>query len=185
MEKCLKARKNCIASVIVHPRHIIAAKDMLRGSTVAVGSVIGISNVSASTDIKTETARKCVENGATELDFILDNRAMQSGGLDSVRKELETMMGIAKGKAHVRAVFEPQMFTDAEKEDILIMLKSSGVEYVKLHNAKTQDILCAKQILGSNTKLIINRNIKSVQCAEALLDSAVARIEVSDAFDIL
>ena len=190
-EACTLARKHIIAAVNVAPYYVSEAAEILRGSTVAVGSAVGIPNAAMSAAAKIADVHYCIESGATEIDVALNNLAIKSGELKEARRELEEILMVAQGKAIVKAAFEHSLFSTQEKEEVLRMLRSCGVEYVKIQNAlgglsaREEDILFAKNILGRNVKIKIDGGVKTAQRVRELLNAGADRIGTSATFKIL
>ena len=121
-------------------------------------------------------------NGATEIDVALNLLAIKSGRLDVAQRELEELVRMAAGKAKIKAVFEHSAYTPAEKRAVLTMLRSSGVDYVKIqnmlsgHGARVEDVTLAHEILGRNVGIKIAGGIKTLQQAEALLAAGASRL---------
>lgn len=190
-EACTLARKHIIAAVNVAPYYVSEAAEILRGSTVAVGSAVGIPNAAMSAAAKIADVHYCIESGATEIDVALNNLAIKSGELKEARRELEEILMVAQGKAIIKAAFEHSLFSAQEKEEVLRMLRSCGVEYVKIQNAlgglsaREEDILFAKNILGRNVKIKIDGGVKTAQHARELLNAGADRIGTSATFKIL
>lgn len=78
--------------------------------------------------------RECMANGATEVDVALNVLAIKSGRLDVAQRELDELVRCAVGKVQLKAVFEHALYTPEEKRAVLQMLRSSGVNYVKIQN---------------------------------------------------
>lgn len=191
VEKCIEARRLCIAAVTVAPYYVSEAAEALRGSTVAVGAAVGIPNAAMSRAGKVADVRDCIAGGATEIDVALNNLAIKSGKLHVARHELEAILDAAQRKAVIRAAFEHCLFTPQEKEDVLRMLKASGVEYVKIQNvlsgrpARDEDVTFARQILGNSVKIKIDGGVKTAQRVRELVHAGASRIGTSATFEIL
>ena len=124
--------------------------------------------------------RECMANGATEVDVALNVLAIKSGRLDVAQRELDELVRCAVGK--VQAVFEHALYTPEEKRAVLQMLRSSGVNYVKIqnmlsgHGARVEDVRFASEILGRNVGIKIDGGIKTLAQAEELLAAGATRL---------
>lgn len=180
--ECETARKYSVAAVCVAPYYVPAAREILTGSPVAVGSAVGFPHGCMSQAAKLAEVRECIENGAVELDVALNNLAVKSGRFDEAQREMEQIVRAALGKAKIKAVFEHSLFTDEEKRKVLTMLSSTGVEYVKIqnmlsgHGARAEDVQLAREYLGRNVKIKIDGGIKTLAQAEALLAAGASRL---------
>ena len=88
----------------------------------------------------------------------------------------------AVGKVQLKAVFEHALYTPEEKRAVLQMLRSSGVNYVKIqnmlsgHGARVEDVRFASEILGRNVGIKIDGGIKTLAQAEELLAAGATRL---------
>ena len=172
--ECAVARKYSVAAVCVAPYYVPAAREILLGSPVAVGTAIGFPHGCMSQAAKLAELRECMANGATEVDVALNVLAIKSGRLDVAQRELDELVRCAVGKVQLKAVFEHALYTPEEKRAVLQMLRSSGVNYVKIqnmlsgHGARVEDVRFASEILGRNVGIKIDGGIKkevSVGCS--------------------
>ena len=121
-------------------------------------------------------------NGATEVDVALNVLAIKSGRLDVAQCELDELVRCAVGKVQLKAVFEHALYTPEEKRAVLQMLRSSGVNYVKIqnmlsgHGARVEDVRFASEILGRNVGIKIDGGIKTLAQAEELLAAGATRL---------
>ena len=82
--ECAVARKYSVAAVCVAPYYVPAAREILLGSPVAVGTAIGFPHGCMSQAAKLAELRECMANGATEVDVALNVLAIKSGQVDDV-----------------------------------------------------------------------------------------------------
>ena len=164
--ECAVARKYSVAAVCVAPYYVPAAREILLGSPAA----------------KLAELRECMANGATEVDVALNVLAIKSGRLDVAQRELDELVRCAVGKVQLKAVFEHALYTPEEKRAVLQMLRSSGVNYVKIqnmlsgHGARVEDVRFASEILGRNVGIKIDGGIKTLAQAEELLAAGATRL---------
>lgn len=181
-QECEVARKYSVAAVCVAPYYVSAAREILLGSPVAVGTAVGFPHGCMSQAAKLAEIKECILNGATEIDVALNALAIKSGRLDEAEREMVEIVRFAMGKAKIKAVFEHSLYTDVEKRKVLTMLRSTGVEYVKIqnmlsgHGARVEDVELAHECLGRNVKIKIDGGIKTLAQAEQLLAAGADRL---------
>ena len=179
---CQLARKYAIAAVCVAPYYVPLARALLLGSPVKVGTAIGFPHGCMSQRAKLAELRECVENGAEEVDVALNVLAIKSGKRMLAQQELEELLLAAQGRITVKAVFEHGIFTPDEKAQVLSMLRSAGVEYIKIqnmlsgHGARVEDVQLAREILGRSIGIKIDGGIKTLEQARALLGAGATRL---------
>ena len=96
-----------VVSVCVRPADVKLAAEILKDSPVKVSTVIGFPHGSTTTHVKLEEAKEAIENGAVELDVVLQFGKLKSGQYDYVKNDLETVIKYAHGKnVKVKVIFE-------------------------------------------------------------------------------
>jgi deoxyribose-phosphate aldolase len=130
---CTLAAKLGVASVCIKPYAVALAADVLRGSDVAVGTVIGFPHGSNATEIKRmETARACAD-GAREIDMVINIGKAMSGDWRYVEEDIRAVCHEAHTHgALVKVIFENDFFaSDATKIQLCKISESAGADFVK------------------------------------------------------
>src|SRR4030088_850646 len=91
---CRLAARYEVASVCVRPRDVERAHDLLSGTHVAVGPVIGFPHGSGHTETKVFESRLALQNGARELDMVIDIGALISGDELYVQKQIAEIVEV-------------------------------------------------------------------------------------------
>src|SRR5256885_16640470 len=91
---CKLAARYEVASVCVRPRDVERARDLLAGSSVAVGTVIGFPHGSSRTETKVFESRLALQNGARELDMVIDIGALISGNDRYVQEQIPAVVEV-------------------------------------------------------------------------------------------
>jgi deoxyribose-phosphate aldolase len=113
---CLLARKYEVASVCIKPYAVRLAVDLLRGSRVAVGTVIGFPHGGHTTGIKRAEAEQVMADGATELDMVVNIGKVLSGDWRYVEHDIAAVVDAAHArKAIVKVIFENCFLKDEHK----------------------------------------------------------------------
>jgi deoxyribose-phosphate aldolase len=132
-EGCRVAKKYKVASVCIKPYAVKMAADLLKGSGVAVGAVVGFPHGGSSTATKRfETERAC-RDGATEIDMVINVGKALSGDWDYVAKDIRTVVREAhRRKAIVKVIFENDFLpSDAIKKKLCRIAEKAGADFVK------------------------------------------------------
>ena len=93
---CAEARKYEFAMVAINPAEVETCVKLLEGSPVRVGAAIGFPLGQTTTECKAFETRDAIAKGATEIDTVINVRALQKGRLDIVKKEIEEMVAICR-----------------------------------------------------------------------------------------
>ena len=111
---CELAKRYHVASVCVKPCHVRLAAELLRGSDVAVGTVVGFPHGSQTTAVKVYEAQEALANGAAELDMVINIGELRSGHADFVRQEVQAVVDVARRSARpvlVKVILENAYLT--------------------------------------------------------------------------
>ena len=129
---CRLAATYDVASVCVRPVDVRRAAAILTGADVKVGTVIGFPHGSSTTGTKVFEARRALEDGATELDMVIDIGALKSGRDEDVRRDIEGVVAVAhEAGAIVKVILENAYLTDDEKVRGSRLIEAAGAEFVK------------------------------------------------------
>ena len=129
---CRLAAEYDVASVCVRPVDVRRARAILEGTDVAVGTVVGFPHGSTTTATKAFEARLALDDGATELDMVIDIGALKSGRDDDVRRDIEAVVAVAHAAgAIVKVILENAYLTDDEKVRGSRLTEAAGAEFVK------------------------------------------------------
>gem|GEM_PF-42731 len=182
---CREARDYRFATVCVSPWFVPMAAELLRGSGVKVCTVAGFPHGAASTKAKVAEVREAIENGAEEIDVVMNLVALKSGDLDAVKNDLETVIGVARGKARIKAIVEMSLLTEDEKVKACTIAKMAGADFIKVSNAlgsgkaSIDEIKLVRKIVGPNMGIKVDGGIKDYNAAMTMINAGATRIGAS------
>jgi len=133
VRECKVALMHHVASVCVKPYAVKQAAELLRGSDVEVGCVIGFPHGNSSTEVKVvETERAC-NDGATEIDMVINIGKALGGDWAYVEQEIKAVTDVChKNKAIVKVIFETDYITKIEdKIKLCEICTQLGADFVK------------------------------------------------------
>src|SRR5690349_14095021 len=129
---CRLAAEYHVASVCVRPADVVRARSILEGTDVAVGMTIGFPHGNHRTSIKVAEARHALDDGATELDMVIQIGALKSGRDADVQADIEAVVDVAHAAgAIVKVIFENAYLTDEEKIRACHLTEAAGGDFVK------------------------------------------------------
>ena len=129
---CRLAAKYDVASVCVRPADVVRAASILRGSDVAVGTTIGFPHGNHLTAVKVFEAELALEQGATELDMVIQIGALKSGRDSDVETDIRAVVDVAHASgAIVKVIFENAYLTNEEKIRACHLTEAAGGDFVK------------------------------------------------------
>jgi deoxyribose-phosphate aldolase len=129
---CELAARYHTATVCVKPCHVKLAKEMLKDSDVLVGTVIGFPHGSNLTAIKVTEAQQAMDDGAVELDMVLNIGQLRSGKTDYVREDIKSVCEAAHARGvKVKVILENAYLKDEEKVTACKLCEAAGADWVK------------------------------------------------------
>jgi len=132
-EGCRVAAQYHTASVCVKPYHVQRAAELLKGTDVAVGGVIGFPHGNSTTGIKLAETEQIIRDGAVEADMVVNIGKVLSGDWEYVKNEISAIVSITReNKVKLKVIFENDLLPDdAYKIRLCEICTSLGVDFVK------------------------------------------------------
>ena len=129
---CELASRKHTATVCVKPCHVKLAAELLKDSDVLVSTVVGFPHGSNLTEIKVAEAEKAMDDGALELDMVLNIGQLRSGKIDFVRDDVKAVCDVAHARGvKVKVIFENAYLTNEEKIAACKLCDEAGADWVK------------------------------------------------------
>ncbi|MEP7378324.1 MAG: deoxyribose-phosphate aldolase [Chloroflexota bacterium] len=121
-----------VASATVRPVDVVKAVRMLQGTDVKVGSVVGFPHGDTLTETKVFETQRALDQGAREIDMVLQIGALRSGRDGDVKSDIEAVVEVAhKGGAIVKVIFENAYLDDGQKIRACHACEAAGADFVK------------------------------------------------------
>jgi deoxyribose-phosphate aldolase len=129
---CELAAHYHVATVCVKPCDVKLAKELLKDSDVLVSTVVGFPHGSNLTSIKVAEAQQAMDDGALELDMVLNIGRLRSGKHAYVREDIKAVCDVAHARGvKVKVIFENAYLTDDEKITACKLSEEAGADWVK------------------------------------------------------
>jgi deoxyribose-phosphate aldolase len=179
---CELARAYHVASVCVKPCHVALAAGLLKGSDVAVGTVIGFPHGSSTTAIKAAEARQAIADGAVELDMVINIGELRSGHADYVKEDIRAVVEAAKGQALVKVILENAYLTDEEKALACRLVEAAGADFVKTSTgfapsgATIEDLRLMRASVGPRVQVKAAGGVRTLDAILAVIDTGTTRV---------
>lgn len=127
---CKEAATHGFASVCINPYWVSRAAEKLKGSGVKVCTVVGFPLGATPAEVKAFETRKAIEDGAGEVDMVINIGALKSGDLDQVRNDIAAVVEAAAGVT-VKVILETGLLTEDEIRIACAKAKAAGADFVK------------------------------------------------------
>jgi deoxyribose-phosphate aldolase len=129
---CRLAAEYKVASVCIKPYAVTLAAKLLAGTGVLVGTTIGFPHGGHRTDVKVFESGKAMDDGATELDMVVNIGKVLSGDWQSVAADVKAVVDAAHARsAKVKVIFENALLKDAHKIELCKICGDAGADWVK------------------------------------------------------
>ena len=180
---CRLAATYDVASVCVRPRDVERARDLLSGSTVAVGTVVGFPHGSSRTETKVFEARLALQNGARELDMVIDIGGLLSGDDSHVREQIADVVKVAHAEgALVKVILENAYLTDEQKVRGCQLVEAAGADFVKTSTgyaptgATIEDLKLMRRSVSQRVGVKAAHGIRTLDGLVEVLELGVTRV---------
>lgn len=187
---CQEADQYGFASVCVNPVWVSLSAELLLDSDVNVCTVIGFPLGANTTDTKAFETINAIENGATEIDTVINIGALKNKNDALVEEDIRSVVNASKGKALVKVIIEACLLTNEEKVRACELAVRAGATYVKtstgfsLHGATAEDVMIMRQAVGSNVGVKASGGVGNIEDIKSMVDAGASRIGTSSAVKI-
>jgi deoxyribose-phosphate aldolase len=174
------------ASVCVNPTWVKTAAELLKDTpNVKVCTVIGFPLGATTSETKAFETKNAIENGATEIDMVINVGALKDQQNDLVEQDIKAVVDAAKGKAIVKVIIETSLLTDEEKKRACELSVKAGADFVKTSTgfstggATVEDIRLMRETVGPDLGVKASGGVRSREDALALIEAGATRIGAS------
>jgi deoxyribose-phosphate aldolase len=182
---CREAAQFCFASVCVNPNWVPLCRDLLRGSGVKVCTVIGFPFGAHLPDVKAYEARRAVEQGAEEVDMVINIGALKSKDYALVEADIRGVVQAVGKNTVVKVILETSLLTREEKIMGSTLAKAAGADYVKTSTgfagggATVEDVALMRETVGPEIGVKASGGIRTKEDVEAMVAAGATRIGAS------
>ena len=183
---CREAVEYGFASVCVNPYYVPLVADMVRGSSVLTCTVVGFPLGANMPETKAFETQRAVQDGAQEIDMVINVGALKSARFDWVRHDIQQVVEAShRGGAIVKVIFETALLTDEEKIIACEISRDAGAEYVKTSTgfgpggATTDDVALMRRVVGKKMGVKASGGIGDRQAVAQMIAAGATRIGAS------
>ena len=187
---CDEARTHGFASVCVSPVWVRFAKEQLQGAGLKVCTVIGFPLGATTPQVKAFEAQDAIQNGADELDMVLNIGALKAGDIDAVLDDIRTVRKATAGKI-LKVILETALLTDTEKVTACQLAAQAGADFVKTSTgfngggATAEDVALMRQHIPAVMHVKASGGIRTRANAEKMIAAGAERIGTSSGVEIV
>ncbi|WP_088243016.1 deoxyribose-phosphate aldolase [Calothrix rhizosoleniae] len=185
---CAEADRFNFAAVCIYPIHVKQAAELLHGKQPQVCTVIGFPSGATTSTVKLYEAQEAVENGATELDVVINLGWLKTGKTSEIHREIADICQ-ETGKT-VKVILETSLLTDGEKKLAAEISMDAGAAFIKTSTgwyggATVADVTLLKTVVKDTIGIKASGGIRTIQQAFDLIMAGATRLGTSRSVDLL
>ncbi|MCL6087485.1 MAG: deoxyribose-phosphate aldolase [Actinobacteria bacterium] len=186
---CDESIKYKTASICIPPCYIKRIYDKY-GDTVNIGTVIGFPLGYSITEAKVAEAKKAIEEGANEIDMVINITDARNGDFGKIEAEIRIIRNVCKNKI-LKVIIETCYLTKEEKIKLCKVITNAKADFIKTSTgfgttgAIIEDIRLLKENIGPNVKIKAAGGMKTYDDLIAFLKEGAERLGTSSAIKII
>ena len=187
---CREADEHGFYSVCVSPVFVTRACELLIASPVKVCTVVGFPAGVNEPDVKAYETRRAIQQGADEIDMVMNVGAAKAGDWKKVGVDVESVVNSAQGHI-VKVILETCLLSDEEKIRACEVCAAAGADYIKTSTgfnrsgATVEDVRLMHTAIGSNTGIKASGGIRDYQTACKMIEAGATRLGTSSSLKII
>jgi deoxyribose-phosphate aldolase len=187
---CAEAREHKFFSVCVNGSWVATARYLLDGSAVKVASVVGFPLGAMSSDVKRYETEVAIDDGAHEIDVVLNVARLKAGDDKYVLRELLDVVEAADERT-VKVILETCLLTNEEKIRACKLVVESGAHFVKTSTgfstagATGADVKLMRETVGPKFGVKASGGIRDLPTALAMIEAGATRLGTSSGIAIV
>jgi deoxyribose-phosphate aldolase len=188
---CLEGKKYNFASVCTNPVWVKFCREILAGSGVKICTVSGFPLGASTAAVKAKEAETGIEDGADEIDMVMNIGALKGGDFKLVEKDIGAVRNTIGRNKILKVIIECGLLTNKEKVKATEIVKSCGANFVKTNTgfgyggATVEDVRLLRKIAGKDMGVKASGGIRDFQTAKSLIEAGANRIGTSSGVKIV
>ena len=181
VDGCALAARYQVVSVCVRPADVALAAKELAGAGVSVGTVVSFPHGDSATSTKVHEASRAMEDGAVELDMVMNIGLLLSVEYERVQDDIAAVVDTAAGAAIVKVILENAYLTDDQKVVACGLVEAAGADYVKTSTgfaptgATIEDLRLMRASVGPNMKVKAAHGVRTLDALLAVMEAGADR----------
>ncbi len=188
---CQEAITHGFFAVCVPPFYVPRAARLLAENDVQVATVIGFPLGYAATAAKVEEIKRAIDDGADELDVVINICAVKSANWSYVRNDIDSMTRAVHLKGRrIKVILETNLLTEAEIQQVCDICAASGVNFVKTSTgfnggATVEMVTFLRNHLPNTIAIKASSGIRTPEMAEKLIEAGAKRLGTSSGVQLV
>lgn len=181
---CEEARTHRFASVCINTTWVTLAVELLKGSGVMTICVVGFPLGAATSRAKAAETREAIQNGAAEIDMVVNLGLLKGGDHDAVYDDIRAVVDAAQGRP-VKVILETHLLTREQKIAACALSKAAGAAFVKTSTgfsgggATSEDIALMRSVVGPDMGVKASGGVRTADDARKMVAAGANRLGAS------
>lgn len=191
-ELCTQAREINCAMVAINSSPVALCKKLLAGSGIHVGAAVSFPLGQTTIESKVFETVNAIENGADEIDYVINIGELKNGNLSYIRKEMKMLTEACHSRnVLIKVIFENCYLTKEEIRAVAQIAKEIRPDFIKTSTgfgpsgADAEDVRLMKETVGDAVKVKAAGGIRSWEDCKIMIDAGAERIGTSSSLKIL
>lgn len=187
---CSEAKEYDFMSVCINPKFVATAAKELEASDVKVCTVIGFPLGANTKEVKVFEAKNAIENGADELDMVINVSDLKDKNYDTILEEIKAIKDVT-GDRILKVILETCLLSDEEIVEACKIALKAGADFVKTSTgfstggARAEDVALMKQTVGDRMSVKASGGIRSLDDLNIMVENGASRIGASSGIAIM
>lgn len=189
---CREAKELNCAMVAINSSPVSLCRELLKNTGIHVGAAISFPLGQTTIETKVFEAINAIENGADEIDYVINIGELKNGNTDYIKREMEEMVNACHSRnVLIKVIFENCYLTKDEIRTVAAIAKEVKPDFIKTSTgfgtsgATAEDVRLMKETAGSGVKVKAAGGIRSWADCKAMIDAGAERIGTSSSLKIL
>lgn len=189
---CTQAKKINCAMVAINSSPVALCKKLLIGTDVHVGAAISFPLGQTTLETKIFETKNAIENGADEIDYVINIGALKNGDTAYIRNEMEQLTETCHSRnILIKVIFENCYLTQDEIRAVAEIAREVKPDFIKTSTgfgtsgATADDVMLMKEVVGTSVKVKAAGGIRSWEACKNMIDAGAERIGTSSSLKIL
>ena len=182
---CNEARQYDFASVMVNSSNVRQCYELLKDTDVKIATVIGFPLGAMSTKAKIEETRAALQDGANEIDMVLNIGRLKEGKLDYVTSEIRDLKELVGENIVLKVIIETCLLTEEDKINACHCVSEAKADYIKTSTgfstggATVEDVALLRKYVDSSVKVKASGGVRSYEDLVLMVEAGAERIGTS------
>lgn len=192
IERLCKEAKECgFYGICVNTTWVAYCAKLLRGSGVKIACVVGFPLGAMDSRAKAFEARRAIEDGADEIDMVINVGALKSGDLKLVEEDIRSVLRACRSTTVTKVIIETCLLTDDEKVIASQISKKAGTDFVKTSTgfstagATAHDVALIRRTVGPEMGIKAAGGVRTFEDAKLMIQSGATRLGTSASVKIV